>query len=234
MEKRLTYDNWNEQTQLNIIEENKDFLDILKWAYRTYGDSILYSCSFGAEGIVLLDLISKIAPGARVVFLDTGVHFKETYDLIEQVKKKYPVLRIDLIKPDLSLEQQAEKHGERLWETNPNLCCNLRKLQPLAKELGQVDAWISGLRREQSPTRKHVEYINKDERFKKVKICPLIHWTWDDVWNYIQLNDLPYNPLHDQDYPSIGCETCTLPAEGSSRSGRWSSFGKTECGLHQA
>lgn len=235
MENKLTYDLWD---SLNVQELNRnfaDFMDVIKWSFKEYGDRILYSCSFGAEAIVLIDLISKIHPKANIVFLDTELHFKETYSLIEKVKKTYPSLQIKLIKPNVTLAEQAKKHGDRLWERNPNLCCSLRKIEPLKAELAKVDAWFSGIRREQSAMRKNTEYINKDEKFQRIKICPLIHWSWEEIWNYIELNKLPYNELHDKSYPSIGCEMCTLPIKNSTdlRSGRWANFDKQECGLHQ-
>ncbi|MBU8907789.1 phosphoadenylyl-sulfate reductase [Desertibacillus haloalkaliphilus] len=213
----------------------KDSLDVLKWAYDTFEEDLVYACSFGAEGMVLIDLISKVRKDAKIVFLDTNLHFKETYELIERVKQKYPTLQIELLQPELTLKEQAEQHGEKLWKTNPDQCCNIRKLQPLEKMLGQHSAWISGLRREQSPTRQNTEFVNKDNRFHSIKICPLIHWTWEEVWMYIKLHQLPYNELHDQNYPSIGCENCTLPVTdgGDSREGRWANSNKTECGLHQ-
>jgi phosphoadenosine phosphosulfate reductase len=236
MNEKITHNNWDNQVQQRLNNELKDFMDVIKWAYETYEDKVLYACSFGAEGIVLIDLISKVNPQATVAFLDTDLHFKETYSLIEKVKRKYPKLQIKIVKPSMTIEQQADEHGDKLWEHNPNLCCHIRKIKPLEKELSHVDAWISGLRREQSTSRKNTEYINKDNRFKRVKICPLIHWTWDDVWNYIERNNLPYNELHDHNYPSIGCEKCTLPVKTNtdSRSGRWANFEKKECGLHQA
>jgi phosphoadenosine phosphosulfate reductase len=233
--KILTYDNWDEKLHEEINAQLTDFMDVIKWAYHTYQDNILYSCSFGAEGIVLIDLISKVNPNAKIVFLDTDLHFKETYSLIEKISEKYPLLEMNIKKPELTLEQQATQYGDKLWEHNPNLCCTIRKIEPLTEELSRVDAWISGLRREQSVTRKYINYINKDNRFKSVKICPLIHWTTADVWNYIKLNNLPYNELHDKNYPSIGCAMCTRQAlSGDLRSGRWIGFEKKECGLHQA
>ncbi|MBY7143174.1 phosphoadenylyl-sulfate reductase [Virgibacillus sp. NKC19-3] len=238
MEKKLTYENWNEYDHGQLESELNDFMDVIKWAYQVYEDKITYACSFGAEGIVLIDLIAKVNPLATVVFLDTGLHFKETYSLIEKVKQKYPRLHIKMTKPDLSLKQQADEHGDKLWERHPNLCCHLRKIEPLESELSHVDAWISGLRREQSSSRKKTAYINKDTKFQRVKICPLIHWTWDDIWTYIKLNNLDYNELHDKHYPSIGCEMCTLPVQSGTqadaRSGRWANFEKKECGIHQA
>ncbi|WP_047152219.1 phosphoadenylyl-sulfate reductase [Aneurinibacillus tyrosinisolvens] len=220
---------------LNQELNAKDTLDVLKWAYSTFGDEIVYACSFGAEGMVLIDLISKIRKDAKVVFLDTNVHFKETYELIKRVQQRYPSLRIELLQPGLSLEEQASRYGDELWKSKPDQCCALRKLAPLEKALSGARAWISGLRRDQSPTRKNTQYVNCDRKFSSIKICPLIHWTWNDIWKYITLLDLEYNELHDKGYPSIGCEHCTLPAANTDdmRSGRWAGFGKTECGLHQ-
>ncbi|WP_174735095.1 phosphoadenylyl-sulfate reductase [Mesobacillus harenae] len=234
MSKTLTFETWDDEKVNMLITECSDFMGVLKWAFREYGDKLVYACSFGAEGIVLLDLISKVTSQAKVIFLDTDLHFKETYQLIDKIKSKYPNLQIDLVQPSLTLNQQKELHGDKLWESNPNLCCQIRKIEPLTDQLSGVHAWISGLRREQSPTRKNIQFINKDSRFKRVKICPLIQWTWKDVWEYIKLNNLPYNELHDRNYPSIGCEKCTLPSDdpSDSRSGRWANNDKTECGLH--
>ena len=212
----------------------KGAYDILQWAYKTYGDEIVYSCSFGAEGIVLIDMISRVKKDAKIIFLHTGVHFKETYELIDKVKDKYPDLNIEMKKPKLSLAEQEEKYGAELWNKDPNRCCFIRKVRPLEEVLYGVTAWISGLRREQSPIRAKTNFINKDDRFRSIKVCPLIHWTWDDVWNYIHENELPYNVLHDKGFPSIGCEPCSFPVkEGEDhRSGRWRGADKTECGLH--
>ena len=230
----LTYATWHDETVENVQRRFKDSLDVLKWAYHEYGDEIVYACSFGAEGIVLIDLISKVKKDARVVFLDTDLHFDETYELIDQVKNRYPQLKIEMVKPALSLDEQAAVYGDKLWERDPNECCRIRKVEPLRHELTGVTAWISGLRREQSETRKRTEYVNKDSKFQSVKICPLIHWSWKDVWTYIMNHSLPYNVLHDRGYPSIGCKTCTTPASdpNDSRSGRWANMEKTECGLH--
>lgn len=231
----LTFENWDEKRLTEILKQYPDYLDILKWAFHEYQDEIVYSCSFGAEGIVLLDLIHKVHKDAKIFFLDTGLHFPETYDLIEKVKQRYPSLEFLIVKPKLSLAEQAHEYGEELWKVNPNLCCQLRKVEPLKEILQEKKAWISGLRREQSPARQKTQYINKDEKFHNIKICPLIHWTWEDIRSYIELNELDYNPLHDQGYPSIGCAPCTLPVTNSSdfRAGRWAGHPKTECGLHQ-
>ncbi|MFC0558154.1 phosphoadenylyl-sulfate reductase [Halalkalibacter alkalisediminis] len=220
---------------INKELERKDSLDVLKWVYNAFGDKLVYSCSFGAEGMVLIDLISKVKKDATIVFLDTDFHFKETYDLIDQVKERYPSLNIELAKPEITPEEQAKQYGERLWEREPDACCKVRKLVPLERELSRYDAWISGLRREQSPTRINTQFVNQDNRFQSIKVCPLIHWTEEEIWMYINLHKLPYNELHDKSYPSIGCEYCTKPvAEGEDpRSGRWANSEKTECGLHK-
>jgi phosphoadenosine phosphosulfate reductase len=234
LSERLTYEGWNETKVKDILNIHRDYYDVLKWAYQEYGKEIVYACSFGAEGIVLIDLIAKIEQDAKIVFLDTGLHFPETYELIEEIKLRYPNFQIDCVRPKISLEEQAKWYGDELWKDHPNLCCYLRKIMPLQEALSGAKAWISGLRREQSLSRSKTEYINKDEKFKKVKICPLIHWTWEEVWMYIKFHGLPYNPLHDRGYPSIGCACCTTAASanGDLRSGRWAVKNKTECGLH--
>ncbi|MFC7062558.1 phosphoadenylyl-sulfate reductase [Halobacillus seohaensis] len=230
----ITYDSFSEDPFNGgyANEKKKGALEVLEWGYQTY-DDIVYACSFGAEGIVLLDLISQVKKDAHIVFLDTDVHFQETYDLIDQIKSRFPELQITMKKADLTLEEQAQKHGEKLWNTNPNQCCFIRKIKPLEDALEGATAWVSGLRREQSPSRSKTDFINKDDRFRSIKICPLIHWTWEDVWNHIKENNLPYNDLHDQGYASIGCMPCTSPSDNpNDRSGRWQGFEKTECGLH--
>lgn len=231
----ITFETWDEFDVTSLQKKLKTEFDVIKWAYTTYKDSIIYPCSFGAEGIVLIDMISKVNPTADIVFLDTNIHFKETYTVIEKIKKKYPTLNINLTQPELTLKEQSEQYGDKLWLRNPNQCCNLRKIKPLENALNNKAAWVSGPRREQSPTRTNLNFINKDERFKKIKICPLIHWTWDEIWSYIHLHNLPYNELHKRGYPSIGCSVCTSPATDPNdpRSGRWANQSKTECGLHQ-
>ncbi|MGA3600266.1 phosphoadenylyl-sulfate reductase [Lysinibacillus agricola] len=232
----LTYATWHEPTMdFNVDETYKAALEVLQWSYTEYGEDIVYACSFGIEGIVLIDLISKVKPNATIVFLDTDVHFKETYETIDRVKEKYPQLNIIMQKSALTLEQQAAQYGDELWKSNPNKCCEIRKIVPLHEALAGAKAWISGLRREQSSTRQNTNFINRDDKFKSIKICPLIHWTWKDVWRYVSKLNLPYNPLHDRGYPSIGCEHCTKPAftMDDLRSGRWQESGKTECGLHE-
>lgn len=234
MANQLTFETWERELAEKINKSLNTPEEVLKWAYGNYENDIVYACSFGAEGVVLCDLISRVNERAEIIFLDTELHFKETYELINKMKERYPLMNIKMVKPVLTLEEQAARFGEELWKGNPNLCCSLRKIQPLERELQQVKAWISGLRRDQSPARSKLEKVNRDDKFKRIKICPIIDWTWDDIWTYITLFNLPYNLLHDKNYPSIGCEKCTAPAENQAdtRSGRWVQTGKTECGLH--
>lgn len=231
----LTYETWKDHfVSFPEDDETKGALAAVRWAYEHYRQDIVYACSFGIEGMVLLHLINQVNPSAKVVFLDTNVHFQETYDLIKKVRERFPKLNIIEKQPKLTLEEQAKEHGDTLWEHNPNLCCQLRKIKPLEEVLTGRKAWISGLRREQSETRKNTQFVNQDHRFQSVKICPLIHWTWKEVWRYVYKHNLPYNPLHDIGYPSIGCETCTVQVQegGDLRDGRWVGKTKTECGLH--
>jgi len=236
MSVQITYENWSQISEtFNHGDYNKGASSVINWAYSTYStEEIVYASSFGAEAIVLIDLIQQVKPDAHIVFLDTGLHFPETYEVIDQIEALFPALRIERKQSVLSLDEQAAQFGSDLWLRDPNQCCSIRKVTPLQEALALKKAWISGLRREQSPTRVNTEFINKDEKFKNVKICPLIYWTWEDVWAYIRERALPYNTLHDHHYPSIGCSPCTHPVgtNGDSRKGRWMGSGKTECGLH--
>lgn len=234
MNQPLTHEKLHSQHLKDLPTSLGDHNDVLTWAFSTYS-KITYACSFGVEGMVLIDLISQIKAEAEIVFLDTGLHFQETYELIEKVRERYPQLKLEMVNPRLNVEEQAEEYGEALWERDPNHCCLMRKIEPLKRALQGKQAWISGLRREQSPTRRQTPFVDYDEKFHLIKICPLIHWSWNDIWDYVKAHDLPYNELHDQGFPSIGCFPCTQPAKdsGDLRSGRWDGFTKTECGLHQ-
>ena len=236
MTNTVTYKKWNQISDTFPIQDvTKGARSVLEWAYQNYAEEkIVYASSFGAEAIVLIDLIHQVKPDAHIVFLDTGLHFPETYDVIDKIEARFPSLKIERKLPALSLDEQREEYGSALWKRDPNQCCQIRKVIPLRETLTTKDAWISGLRREQSPTRQDTQFLNKDEKFENIKICPLIHWTWDEVWSYIKGKELPYNLLHDHGYPSIGCFPCTQPVgtDGDSRAGRWAGSGKTECGLH--
>jgi phosphoadenosine phosphosulfate reductase len=203
-------------------------------AMRTFGDHIVLACSFGSEDIVLIDLLSQVAPNAQVFFIDTGYHFPETLALKERVLARYPQLRLETVTPLATVEAQDAQHGERLYERSPDSCCGMRKVEPLNRVLKGYKAWITGMRREQAPTRSDIGIVQWDSRRGMVKFNPLATWTNAEVWKYIMDHKLDYNPLHDQGYPSIGCAPCTVEvAPGQDpRSGRWSGKGKTECGLH--
>lgn len=218
----------------NEALKHGDALDVIRWTQETFGDEWLYACSFGAEAVVLIDMIAAVVPDARLLFLDTDVHFPDTLALIDRVMERYPRLRLIRAPASLTLEEQEAQYGPELWKHNPTLCCTLRKVRPMQQALAGVQAWMTGLRREQSASRANTAFVNEDAKFGKIKICPLIHWSWDDIWMYINTHRLPYNPLHDQGYPSIGCMPCTAPSseQGDSRSGRWVGHAKNECGLH--
>jgi len=188
------------------------------------------ACSFQKEESVLLDMLLEQEPSARVFALDTHVLFPETYALWRQVEQRYKT-SIEVYEGP-SLGRQAAVHGDALWSRNPNLCCTIRKVEPLARALGDVDCWISGIRRDQSETRANAPKLGWDERHEVWKANPLADWTETDVWAYVREHDLPVNELHGQGYASIGCTHCTTP--GAGREGRWAGVEKTECGLHPA
>ncbi|WP_020620169.1 phosphoadenylyl-sulfate reductase [Paenibacillus daejeonensis] len=206
---------------------------ILKYAVETF-PNITFACSFGAEDVVIVDMLQKISPGTDIFYLDTDFHFKETYETRDKMAERYGIKFVE-VKPELTPVEQAEQHGEELWKSDPNLCCNIRKVQPLTQILSKYEAWITGIRRDQAPTRANAKKIEYDTKFGLVKFNPIADWTQEDVWNYIRTNNVFYNPLHDNHYPSIGCEYCTrqvMPGEDP-RAGRWSGNDKTECGLHK-
>ncbi len=227
---------WTEEELKKVSDslEGKSPQEVLKWALDNFHPNISLACSFGAEDVVLVDMLTKIRKDARIFYLDTGLLFKETYDVIERVKEKYGI-QPEKYESELTLEEMEAKYGPKLWETNPDECCRIRKVLPLEAALKDLKAWITGIRREQSPTRANAPVVTWDKKFGLVKINPLVAWKYDDVWNYIKENDVPYNVLHDQNYPSIGCEPCTRPVRPGEdpRAGRWAGKAKTECGLHQ-
>lgn len=207
--------------------------EVIAFAVKTF-PNITFACSFGAEDVVLVDMIQKISPSTDIFYLDTDFHFTETYETRDRMAERYG-LEFVRVSPLITPEEQAAQHGEALWSVNPTECCNIRKVEPLTRILSQYEAWITGIRRDQAPTRANSKKIEYDTKFGLVKFNPIAGWTSEDVWNYIRANDIIYNPLHDQNYPSIGCEYCTrqvMPGEDP-RAGRWSGHEKTECGLHK-
>jgi len=196
--------------------------------------NITLACSFGAEDVVLVDMLQKVSPKSDIFYLDTNLHFKETYETRDRLQQHYGVEFVQVL-PKLTLEEQTAQFGDELWKSQPNQCCNIRKVDPLTDILKNYDAWITGIRRDQAPTRANSKKVEYDTKFGLVKFNPLASWTSEDVWNYIRSNNIIYNPLHDRNYPSIGCEHCTrqVAAGEDPRAGRWAGFEKTECGLHK-
>ena len=207
--------------------------EILSWASNLFGDRLAIVTSFQPTGIATLHMMQSIAPRTPVLTLDTGLLFPETQDLMEALEARFD-LDLRRVKPRQTTARQARDYGDRLWERNPDRCCHIRKTIPLRDALVGFDAWITGLRRDQSPNRAATPVISRDARNASIKIAPFANWTEEAVWQYIRQHDLPYNPLHDIGYPSIGCWTCTRAADEDDdlRSGRWSNQGKTECGIH--
>jgi phosphoadenosine phosphosulfate reductase len=207
--------------------------DVLRWGLEEFHPHAAIASSFGAEDVALIDLAVRVRPDVRVFTLDTDFLFAETYELIDKIERKYGI-RVERVKSAYTPDEQAEKFGPKLWTIDPNQCCSLRKVEPLKSKLAGLSAWVTGIRRDQAPTRANARKIEWDKGFGLVKVNPLVDWTWDRVWEYIRDHDVPYNPLHEQNYPSIGCVQCTrqvLPGEDP-RAGRWSGFAKKECGLH--
>lgn len=211
-------------------------LEIIRWGVERLGCSTLtLACSFGYEDVALVDMVSKVEPKLTIFYLDTDLLFPETYQVRDQLAARYDC-DFKRVCSDLSIDEQAKKYGELLWTKDPNQCCQLRKVEPLKKVLQDYQGWITGIRREQSLTRAQAEVVEWDAGFGLVKINPLAYWTSSQVWDYIHEHGIPYNPLHDQNYPSIGCAPCTqavLPGEDP-RSGRWTGIEKIECGLHNS
>lgn len=214
--------------------EHKSPQELIDWAVRTF-PKITLACSFGAEDVVLVDMLYKQHPETDIFYLDTDFHFHETYETRDRIKERYPGIKLIRVQPELTPEEQAQKYGDELWNRDPNACCNIRKVEPLTKVLANYEAWITGIRRDQAPTRANAKKVEYDTKFGLVKFNPLASWTWDDVWAYIRANDVIYNRLHDRNYPSIGCHYCTRPVMPGEdpRAGRWSGTDKTECGLHK-
>jgi phosphoadenosine phosphosulfate reductase len=203
---------------------------ILERAAALYGERLAVVTSFQPTGIIILHMLSTIAPRTPVLTVDTGLLFAETYRLIDEIAARFD-LNLTRLRP---VQPALDSQGVPLWQTNPDLCCQLRKVEPLRAALAPFDAWIAGLRRDQSATRATTPVIAWDARHEMVKFCPLATWTETMVWTYIHAHNLPYNRLHDQGYASIGCQPCTRPLQPgeSLRAGRWSGLDKTECGLH--
>lgn len=205
--------------------------DVLRWAVDTFGDRFAIASSMG-DGL-LAHLVSSVASGVDVVFLDTGYHFAETIGTRDAVAQVYDV-NVRTLLPLLTVAQQDAEHGERLWQRDPDACCAMRKVEPLARGLEAYTAWASGIRRDESVTRREIGVVEWDDKRAKVKVNPIAAWTQADVDSYVQANGVLVNPLTYDGYPSIGCAPCTrrVAAGEDPRAGRWAGTQKTECGLH--
>jgi phosphoadenosine phosphosulfate reductase len=219
--------------RVQVLAESWTPQQVLSWAFAKYGDKVELATGMGVEGMVLTDMAWRINPEVKIFTGDTEFLFAETYDLMDRVEKKYGI-EIERLYSRLTPEEQERQYGPQLWASDPDQCCAIRKVEPLRRKLATLDAWVTAIRRGQTHERSQIRKIDWDAKFSLIKICPLADWTREKVWNYVFEHDVPYNPLHDQNYPSIGCTHCTRaiqPGEDS-RAGRWSGFGKTECGLH--
>jgi phosphoadenylyl-sulfate reductase (thioredoxin) len=208
--------------------------EVLAEAATRFGPRVAFATGFGPEGCVLLDVIARHRLPVEVLTLDTGLLFPETLSLWRRLEERYG-LTIRSVRPRLGVAEQAALHGPRLWERDPDHCCGMRKVEPLADALAGLDAWVTAIRREQTQERRDARVVERDRRFGLVKVNPLAPWTHAQVWEYIRENDVPFNALHSRGYPSVGCWPCTSPVrEGEdARAGRWRHREKTECGLHQ-
>jgi len=214
--------------------ENATPEEIIAWGVENYAPYLTMATAFGPEGCVILSMLAKIAPETYVFNLETGYQFQETLDLRDRIAEKYGI-EVDLLTPEFTVPEYEALHGGPLYRTNPNQCCFDRKIKTLQRASEVMHAWMSGIRRDQSADRAQASIVGWDKKFGLVKFSPLANWTKKDVWKRITDESIPYNPLHDQGFPSIGCWPCTRAVgqgETDDRAGRWSGTAKTECGLH--
>jgi phosphoadenosine phosphosulfate reductase len=211
-----------------------DTYNFIRPVFEQHSGKPCLTCSFQAEDMIVLDLLRKFEPRIPVLFLDTGYHFAETYAYRDRMARLWNLNLVNL-RPELTVEAHEARSG-KMYQTEPDRCCKLRKVEPLLRGLANYDVWFTGLRREQSPTRANLQPVETHtlpSGKQLAKVSPLAHWTWDEVWSYVKAHQIEYLPLYDQGYPSIGCEPCTsLPADpNNARSGRWAGK-KLECGIH--
>ena len=221
-------------TQLQPAAEQWTPQHILKWAFDSFGASVAISSAFGPEGMAVIDMAARLrGPSLRVFTLDTEFLFPETHSLMERIEQRYGIA-IERVYPKLSPDEQEQQYGEALWSRDPDTCCNMRKVAPLRQKLSELSAWITGIRRDQTASRATAGKIGWDAKFGLVKINPIAAWSSPQVWSYLHEHGVPYNALHEQGYPSIGCTHCTRSVGHGEdeRAGRWAGFAKSECGLH--
>jgi phosphoadenosine phosphosulfate reductase len=217
----------------NDALEGKSPQAILRWAVAEFHPRLTMATAFGAEGCCIIHMLADIEPNVRIFNLDTGYQFQETLDLRERIKARYGV-EVEFVRPELTVADYESEHGGPLYRIRPDQCCHDRKVLPLRRAVEGHDAWISAIRGDQTMHRAGANVVQWDAKFNLVKVNPLLSWTKKDVWAFIMKHDVPYNPLHDQNYPSIGCWPCTRPiTDGEDeRAGRWAGTLKKECGLH--
>jgi phosphoadenosine phosphosulfate reductase len=232
-----------EAGELSVELEGEEPETVLEWALERFSPRIALSTAFQVDGVALLDMAYAIDPGIRVFSVDTGRLPGETFELIERLRERYPKLALDLLSPNAAhLERMVARNGPNLFYRSVDdrlLCCNVRKVQPLVGHLAGLDAWITGLRRDQWATRTNIRKVEIDhDHGAIVKLSPLAEWTEEEVWEYVREHDVPYHPLYDRGYTSIGCAPCTRPVEAGDplRAGRWwwERNAPKECGIHCA
>jgi phosphoadenosine phosphosulfate reductase len=208
-------------------------VSVLRWAVGRYFPKLTMATAFGAEGCCILHLLAEIEPRVRVFNLDTGYQFAETLELRERIKERYGI-EVEYVRAEQPVAEYEAEHGGPMYSIRPDQCCHDRKILPLRKAVEGYTAWISAIRAEQTPDRASAGVVQWDRKFGLVKVNPVLAWTRKDVWKFVLDNAVPYNPLHDQGFPSIGCWPCTAPVGDGQheRAGRWAGTGKKECGLH--
>jgi len=210
--------------------------EILRWAVETYGAGLTMATAFGAEGCALLAMLGETVPNGRSVHvfnLETGYQFVETLELRERITAKYGI-EVEYVRASETVAEMEARFGGPIYGTNSDECCRIRKVVPLKDALVGRIAWITAIRRDQTSHRAQADIVEWDPKFSLIKINPLANWSKEEVWAYLKINEVPYNPLHDQGYPSIGCWPCTraVAQNADERSGRWATSAKLECGLH--
>ncbi|MHB1559950.1 MAG: phosphoadenylyl-sulfate reductase [Isosphaeraceae bacterium] len=207
--------------------------EIIRWAVERYGSRLTMATAFGAEGCILLHLLAEVEPRIRVFNLDTGYQFPETLELRDRIAERYGI-EVELVGSETSVPDYEKQHGGPLYVVNSDQCCYDRKIVPLRRALVGYDAWITSIRAEQSKDRAAASVVGLDSKFGLVKVNPILKWSRRDVWAFIETHRVPYNPLFDRGYASIGCWPCTRPVQAGEdeRAGRWAGQAKTECGLH--
>lgn len=218
---------------INRELEGKTPQEILQDAVKRFHPKLMMATAFGAEGCCLMHMLAEIEPQVHIINLDTGYQFKETLELRERILTRYGIA-VEMVNPDTTVEEYEKLHGGPLYVIRPDQCCADRKIMPLKRAVVGYAAWISAIRGDQTEHRRAASIVQWDGKFNVVKYNPLLRWTKKDVWKFIVDHDVPYNPLHDQGYPSVGCWPCTAPVDagGDERSGRWAGSAKKECGLH--